>query len=835
MILEGDNAFAAVKAMVEGGETPAWRSPNNPAFDRLRRAWMAPKARSQMEVAVLLRQALSFESSRRQAGHASVVLHEASPLVDFSAWQESGLTAERLAGRWLVSAAVWLPAWARCPNGEATDAYAVAERPRSAFETTVPAGDPFLYSLGHVHYQSAGQRAAVRAALATPTGATLAVGLATGEGKSLIFQLIAKVGFAGSGRSPEQGLTLVVTPTVALAIDHENSAVEKGFEAPMAYRSGDTENNDALVARIREDALPLCFASPEAVCGPLRAVLTQAAARGRLRALVVDEAHLIDSWGTGFRTEFQTLSGVRRQWMDEAPDGAAPRTILLSATLTSNALAMLETLFSGPRAFKTLSALRLRGEPDYWTVRCSSEAERQSRVLEALRHVPRPAILYVTRVDDAKAWSQTLKHNGFPHVETVHGETPNPERERVLRQWRAGDVDLVVATSAFGLGIDYRHVRSIIHACIPESFDRFYQEVGRGGRDGRSCLALTCFTAGDLRVAKKISQTLVISIERGRQRWASMYDKRKPTGERDTYIVPLDVAPSQEPEDIDMRGERNTDWNARVLTLMARSGVIQLLGAPPWEEGRPGTYETVRVVDLDHSQEGTWQRLIQPVRQVLASASRSNLSLMQQFLDRQDCPAPLLLDLYGAGPEAHACSRCAACRADQNARKPERPRLEPSSPWIAPVPVGPILDDLMRQSGRLVVWYDARHVDRTFRRRFGEVVGALRHQGVSSFVLVDTVAELSSELWKVAKDLPVFATTVSRLTQRRLPAGPEFIAVGHDVRLEPLDFAPRRPGHEQILLLPTDLEDPSRPGVLLTATYAGRNQSFETFYKRVCA
>ena len=160
MILEGDNAFAAVKAMVEGGETPAWRSPNNPAFDRLRRAWMAPKARSQMEVAVLLRQALSFESSRRQAGHASVVLHEASPLVDFSAWQESGLTAERLAGRWLVSAAVWLPAWARCPNGEATDAYAVAERPRSAFETTVPAGDPFLYSLGHVHYQSAGQRAA---------------------------------------------------------------------------------------------------------------------------------------------------------------------------------------------------------------------------------------------------------------------------------------------------------------------------------------------------------------------------------------------------------------------------------------------------------------------------------------------------------------------------------------------------------------------------------------------------------------------------------------------------------------------------------------------------
>jgi hypothetical protein len=114
-------------------------------------------------------------------------------------------------------------------------------------------------------------------------------------------------------------------------------------------------------------------------------------------------------------------------------------------------------------------------------------------------------------------------------------------------------------------------------------------------------------------------------------------------------------------------------------------------------------------------------------------------------------------------------------------------------------------------------------------------VGAVRHQGVSNFVLVDTLAALKSELWKVAKDLPVFATSVSRLTQRRLPEGPELVAVGPDVTLESLDFAQRRPGHEQILLLPTDLEDPSRPGVMLTTTYAGRNQSFETFYKRICA
>jgi ATP-dependent DNA helicase RecQ len=130
------------------------------------------------------------------------------------------------------------------------------------------------------------------------------------------------VGFATSAQPSEGGLTLVVTPTVALAIDHENAALEKGFEKPMAYRAGNAENNDALVQRIREDAQSLCFASPEAICGPLRSVLTQAAVRGRLRALVVDEAHLIDGWGTGFRTEFQILAGIRHQWVTAGTSGA---------------------------------------------------------------------------------------------------------------------------------------------------------------------------------------------------------------------------------------------------------------------------------------------------------------------------------------------------------------------------------------------------------------------------------------------------------------------------------------------------------------------------------
>src|SRR5262249_16949064 len=153
---------------------------------------------------------------------------------------------------------------------------------------------------------------------------------------------------------------------------------------------------------------------------------------------------------------------------------------------------------------------------------------------------------------------------------------------------------------------------------------------------------------------------------------------------RDTYVVPLDVAPSQAPEDIDMRGERNSDWNARVLTLMARAGLVQLFGAPEASEDRVGRYEVVRVLELEHNSKATWRRQGQPMRQRLGTGSKNNLELMRQFLADQACPAPLLLSLYNSGPEAHACSRCSVCRTSKSRRQPERPRLEPTPPWPAP-------------------------------------------------------------------------------------------------------------------------------------------------------
>lgn len=98
-----------------------------------------------------------------------------------------------------------------------------------------------------------------------------------------------------------------------------------------------------------------------------------------------------------------------------------------------------------------------------------------------------------------------MKDAGFSRLGLVHGKTSQQNRDSVVAGWRTGALDLVVGTSAFGLGIDYAHARSVIHACVPETLDRFCQEVGRGGRDGCGALSLIIPAGSDKHLARRMS------------------------------------------------------------------------------------------------------------------------------------------------------------------------------------------------------------------------------------------------------------------------------------------------------------------------------------------
>jgi len=159
--------------------------------------------------------------------------------------------------------------------------------------------------------------------------------------------------------------------------------------------------------------------------------------------------------------------------------------------------------------------------------------------LEALRHAPRPFILYLTTREDARAWFNTLKFSeGYQRIRRFDGETPDEERKAIISAWVANKIDGVVATSAFGVGMDKQDVRTIIHATIPETLDRFYQEVGRGGRDGKHSISLLVYGDSDWSIPKSMATPTIISNELGFARWRALYDSRQDCQEENCFCQP---------------------------------------------------------------------------------------------------------------------------------------------------------------------------------------------------------------------------------------------------------------------------------------------------------
>lgn len=833
--LEGVAAFQALADLLRGagGGGENWTAAE-PAFERLRAALAASSPRASIrDLVVLLRQALWYEHARRGNGNAWPELIVRHPAFAGADWAASSLRELPVPDGSRVTLETWSPTWLGQPL-ESVELRAAAEFPCRFGEGSGIAGDPFLSAVVQTTYRSVGQRAAARAALSTPPGGTLAVALATGEGKSLLFQLAQAVGFAGTPpRGAVPGTTLVIVPTVALGIDHEASSLKlQGHRPPLAFRSG-AESNVLLFDRIREGTQGLCFASPEAACGPLRAALLAAAEAGNLHALIVDEAHLVDQWGTGFRTEFQELSGLRRELLAAAPANASLRTLLLSATLTTSSLATLEALFGDGGPLRSLVAVNLRPEPDYWIAAPCTTAEREQRVLEALAHVPRPAILYVTEVKHAEAWMNVIRGAGYRRVRMLHGSTSTDTREDILKLWRNGALDLVIGTSAFGLGIDYQHARAILHACVPETLDRFYQEVGRAGRDGRSSLSIAVPALEDFGPAERLGEQKVISVDRGLVRWTAMFESAIAVG-NGVIAVDVDTRPSASENDIDMGGDRNTDWNVRTLTLLARAGVVELVGRQPRATEAGTARLTIRVLDDGHQRPDFWSSRVVPIRNAIAIASRRNFELMRRYLRADECPARVLEALYGAGNVLSSCSRCRLCRADPLSRGSKPVPREPVAPWPGR-PLQPELAALIGGGGRLLVTDDPDAREDRWHRRFSELLDSLASKGITKLALIGETGLDEERAFERIKRRVFFVGRSSTPVATGLPPGPELVLVGRGGRLTKANLRERERGDERIFIVPPSLAAPEKPDLALSDIFAGGQLSFDQLYRRLTA
>ncbi len=313
-----------------------------------------------------------------------------------------------------------------------------------------------------------GQERAVRAVVAGRSAAAI---FPTGSGKSLCYQLPALL-------LPH--LTLVVSPLLALMQDQLVFLQRHGIAAGSIDSAQSREQASETMARAKSGELKILMISVERLKNErFRHFISQVP----ISLLVVDEAHCISEWGHNFRPDYLKLPDYQRQFN-------IPQVLLLTATATPPVIADMQTKFSIATDDVVTTGfyrpnLNLLVEP-------VSGFNKQRRLVEWLAdRSGQPTIVYVTQQKTAEQVAEHLAQRGFP-ASAYHAGMAHEMRESIQRRFMAGELNCIVATIAFGMGIDKADIRNVVHYDLPKSVENYSQEIGRAGRDGKpsDCLVL---------------------------------------------------------------------------------------------------------------------------------------------------------------------------------------------------------------------------------------------------------------------------------------------------------------------------------------------------------
>lgn len=769
---------------------------------------------SKLDVTVLTRQVLLEAAA--QGNNAGLVVPLDPALPGVSEWSNAECTAVETPSGLRVWANPWAP---EAPGPSLASAAAEEDllnvhlgmEAHQRFTPAVVPADPFMTSaFGHRTCKSTGQRQLARAVALAEPGTTLVLSLPTGQGKTA-------VALAAGLVSPEQsGLTVVVVPTVVLALDMERRTREvmryHDIGAPndrFAYVGGlDEDDKRRIREAIKSGRQRVLFTSPEALVTGLAKALGDAATAGYFRYFVIDEAHLVEQWGVRFRQSFQTMARHRDQWIASAPEGRAPVTIAMSATFTRDQISSLKFMFGDPELTRVVSAAQLRHEPSFYVAHHTTEAGRVCAVLRAVHLLPKPMVLYVTTRRDARWWRDRLHHAGLRRVTAVTGESTDVERQTAMTGWSGRDstgevstaYDVVVGTSAFGLGVDVGDVRTIVHACVPESVDRFYQEVGRGGRDGFPSLSVLLSTDEDFDVAASLADERLISAGLAFERWHAMFVRAERL-ERDVYRVDLDRYRAE----LSRTSKTNRGWNLHILGLMHRARLIDLsLSVPPeagadvWDDelGTPGQpadrFVQITLLDGAANREDEFSERIRRVRGEIKRSRRLAVDGMRELLSGRHCMGQVLAAYYSTDDVAIGvtCRGCPRCR--QAGRHPGEAfyRLAAEPAPFLPAPTRKVdYDPLIRFRGRTSCLSMTWDGDADFRRSVPRLLNALVRRGIPVVGGPGATSELMATLQRDAGQVSLIHDQDDDLL--RSWAGPMLWVGTPDTRCLPTDVVER--------------------------------------------
>jgi ATP-dependent DNA helicase RecQ len=345
-----------------------------------------------------------------------------------------------------------------------------------------------------------GQREVIESVLAGQD--TLAI-MPSGAGKSLCYQLPTL---------QMRGTTVVVSPLIALMKDQSDKLEERGVDAARVNSALSARELRESMRRIRGREADFIFTTPEQLANP--SVLEELK-RNRVDLFVVDEAHCITQWGHDFRPAYLQLGAALRAL-------GKPTLLALTATATPDVVEDIGRQLGRPR-MQVLNTGVYRPNLYFEVVQTTNAAEKKQALLEVVRS-PGAGIVYCATVREAKAVHAWLMAQG-EEAELYHGRLGGRERAERQDAFMGGAARTMVATNAFGMGIDRPDIRHIVHYQLPGSLEAYYQEAGRAGRDGEEARCTLLYDHADRRVqlyfARKRSKVeLLAAYARGTQcRW----------------------------------------------------------------------------------------------------------------------------------------------------------------------------------------------------------------------------------------------------------------------------------------------------------------------------
>jgi ATP-dependent DNA helicase RecQ len=444
---------------------------------------------------------------------------------------------------------------------------------------------------------------------------TIAV-MPTGAGKSLCYQLPAL-------HLP--GTTVVVSPLIALMKDQTDKLIALGVKARQVNSAVDAAELRSALEALETGEVEFVFATPERLEDP---DFIRILKKNPIDLFVVDEAHCLSDWGHDFRPAFLGLGAAIKSV-------GSPPVLALTATATERVLEDIARSL-GLRDAATINLGIFRPNLHYEVRHTPNDIAKQQQLVRILRELDGSGIVYCATVKNCELVTRLLESEGLS-AGMYHGRLAAARRRETQDRFMSGDLKVIVATNAFGMGIDKQDMRFVVHYDMPGSLESYYQESGRAGRDGEPAACILLYRVED----RRTHQYFMGGKYPGAEDILAVRNALRELGGEEQ---PVAISALQAQASMTAKSKLRS-----VLTVMKDVGMVR--------EQRGSRF---RLIDTDAS----GARLEDVARQYASrkDADKEKLERMASYAQSGLCRWKVLLDYFNEGDDFERCETCDNCR-----------------------------------------------------------------------------------------------------------------------------------------------------------------------------